>query len=361
MITNHGHLEIKLFRFNHNIDYLPYYRTFKISYAKEDTVYDILNKLNEIEPFTYDDKENCNVNINNYFISSDILITDIVEKVGQELTINPISLYRATSDLVINSSDYEEKLSLLDSYLTAEQKESFQNKYKLEYYASHSMVINKDYIGDHCLLIIDELISKNPELEKELLKIITNPETSILYHTSLEKRIFNNKYDLEAVYERLVSKISKYKKATFEKKKKSDLPNDLNISQYFKGFTIGLYNTEGCIFRKLIAKSRAQYIHLDSRRDDLARNSKIVNKDFTLKIAGELLLEAKDKNADFLIVQNEEDLSIFDGMQSKIEIVVNRDINLPIITEAQFVMLLGGEKDINTLGFSKHKIKINLI
>lgn len=361
MISNLGHLEIKLFRFNHSMDYLPYYRTYKIEYTKDECIYDILNKINEIEQFSYDTKENCIMNINSSFVLADTLITEIVEKLGVELTIEPVSLYRATIDLVINAKDYAEKLALFDEYLSDAQKETFKEKYKLEYYASHSMIVNKDYIGDHCLLVADEIIINNPELEKEVLEIISHNDTGILYHTTLNKRLFINRYDVEEVYKKLLSKITKYKNINCEKKEKSDLPENLEISQYFKGFVIGLYNSEGCIYRKLIKQSRATYIHLDSRRNDLALNSQLINKDFSLKIAGEILLEAKDRSADFLIVQNQDDLAVFDGMQSKIQRVVNRDINLPIITEEQFVMLLKGEKDTNKLGFNQHKIKVSFL
>jgi len=361
MTSNLGHLEIKLFRFNHTMDYLPYHRTYKIEYTKDECIYDILNKINEIEQFSYDTKENCIMNINSYFLSADTLITDIIEKLGVELTIEPVSLYRATTDLIINDKDYSEKLALFNAYLTDEQKETFKEKYKLEYYASHSMIVNKDYIGDHSLLIADELITHNPELERKILKIITDNDTGILYHTSLKKRIFQNRFDVEEVYEKLLNKIDKYKNIKQTKKEKSILPDNLEIKQYFKGFTIGVYNTEGCIYRKLVQQSRATYIHLDSRRNDLALNSQLINKEFSLKIAGEILLEAKDKNADFLVVQNKEDLAIFDGMQKKIESVVNRDINLPVITEKQFLMLLEGEKNIKTLGFNKHKIKVSFL
>ena len=361
MTSNLGHLEIKLFRFNHSMDYLPYYRTYKIEYTKDDCIYDILNKINEIEQFSYDTKENCNLNINHSFLSADLLVTDIVEKLGIELTIEPVSLYRATTDLVINEKDYAEKLALFDAYLSDEQKETFKEKYKLEYYASHSMIVNKDYIGDHCLLIADEIISENPKLEKEVLEIITNNDTGILYHTTLKKRLFVNRFDVDEVYVKLLNKITKYKNINLVKKEKSELPENLEISQYFKGFIVGLYNSEGCIYRKLIKQSRATYIHLDSRRNDLALNSQIINKEFSLRIAGEILLEAKDRSADFLIVQNKEDLAIFDGMQSKIATVVNRDINLPIITEEQFVMLLQGEKDTTKLGFNQHKVKVSFL
>lgn len=361
MGRNLGSLEIKLFKFNHSADYLPYYRTYNISYTENESVYDILNKINELESFSYDDKERCNLKINNYFLTSDILVSDLVAKVGLELTIEPISLYRATNDLVINCDDYNEKLQLFSKYLTQEQLDEFQEKYKLEYYASNTMIVNKDYIGDHSLLIVDELISKDTSLEKELLDIITNKDTGILYHTSLKNRMFIQRYDVEAVYKKLVSKVKAYKDANLEDKEKSVVDESIEISQYFKGFNIALYNTGGCLFKNVIQKSRATYLHLDSRRDDLALNSQLINKEFSFKIAGTVLLEAKDRGADFLIVKDEADLAIFDAMQKQIEKAVNREIKLPVITQAQFVLLLQGEKDLTKLGFTSHKVKVAFI
>ena len=136
----------------------------------------------------------------------------------------------------------------LMSILLVEQKESFQNKYKLEYYASHTMIINKDYIGDHSLLIADEIISNNVDVEKKILDIITHNETGILYHTSLTKRIFQNRYDVEDVYARLVNKIDKYKNIKIEQKPKSEIVEDIKISQYFKGFNIAMHNDTKGVF-----------------------------------------------------------------------------------------------------------------
>ncbi|PIF03688.1 MAG: hypothetical protein CSA86_05005 [Arcobacter sp.] len=361
MIKNHGHLEIKLFRFNHSVDYLPYYKTYTIQYTQNESVYDILNKINKLEQFSYNKKEHCNVNINNYFVSAEVLITDIVAYLGSELTINPISLYRATNDLIINTADYEEKLELFDKYLTNEQIKEFSNKYILEYYASHTLLINKDYIGDHSLLIADEIISNNPEYSKEILQILTNKDTGILYHTSLEDRLFQNRYNVELVYKKLLSIIPEYKNLDTNDEKKSTINTDIEISQYFKGFNIALYNQQGCSFSKIICKSRATYIQLNSRQYDLAFHSLLVNNKFLLQIAGEILLEAKDKNADFLIVKDEKDLSIFDGMQKKIAAIVNREINLPVLTQLEFEMLLLGEKNISKMGLNKHKIKIQFL
>jgi heterodisulfide reductase subunit B len=361
MGRNLGILEIKLFKFDHSVDYLPYYRSYKIEYTNNESVYDILNKINECESFSYDTLDKCNVKVNNYFLSADVLVTDIVERIGLELTIEPISLYRAKNDLMINSDDYTEKLKLFSKYLTNEQETEFQEKYKLEYYASNTMIVNKDYIGDHSLLIANEILLNNPTLEKEVLEIITNKDTGILYHTSLKNRLFKDIYDVESVYKNLVSKIKSYKNVTLEENEKSEVPEDIEISQYFKGFNIALYNKEGCLFRKIIKKSRATYINLDSRRNDLATNSMLVNEDFTFRIAGEILLEAKDKNADFLIVKDKKDLDIFDAKQSKIARAVNREINLPVITQEQFTLLIKGEKSSTKLGFNNHKIKVSFL
>lgn len=361
MARTFGHLEVKLFKFDHSVDYLPYYKTYGIDYDKEDCIYDVLDKINTIESLSYEKKENCNISINNFFLKADVLVTDVVERLGNELQIEPISLYRATNDLVINSKDYEEKLALFDQYLSVEQKESFKEKYKLEYYSSLSMVVNKDYIGDHCLLIANELINQDSSLEKEILKIITNKDTGILYHTSLKTRLFKNRYDVESVFENLISKIPAYKSIKKRDTTKSVVNEDIEITQYFKGFNIALYNQEGCLFRKVIEKSRATYIRLDSKRYDLALYSSLVNDEFTYKIAGEILLEAKDKSADFLIVKDKNDLEIFDAKQLKIAKVVNREINLPVITQSQFEQLLKGENDTKKLGFDSHKIKISLL
>jgi len=360
-MINISQLEIKLFRFDCNVDYLPYYKTYEIEYTQDECVYDVLNKINEIENFSYESKEKCFVNIDGYFLTASVLVSEVVVKTGTEITIEPISLYRVKNDLVIDTKDYDEKLALFSQYLSEEEREEYENKYKLEYYASHTMIINKDYIGDHSLLIADAIITKNPKLESEILKIISNKDTGILYHTNLDKRVFETRYEVEYIYEKLLAKIALYKNAKIIKKEKSELPEDLEITQYFKGFSIALYNVKGCIYRKLIRESRANYIHLDSRRNDLALQSKIVNDSFSFQIAGEILLEAKDKNADFLIVQDEKDVAVFDGEQKKIEKVVNREIQLPIITEAQFVKLLQGEKDPTKLGCDTHKVKISFL
>jgi heterodisulfide reductase subunit B len=75
----------------------------------------------------------------------------------------------------------------------------------------------------------------------------------------------------------------------------------------------------------------------------------------------EILLEAKDKNADFLIVHGLEDLYLFDRKQKDVERLIGRDISIPVLTKSQFIAILEGEKDRKSLGFHNHKIDVTFL
>ena len=81
-------------------------------------------------------------------------------------------------------------------------------------------------------------------------------------------------------------------------------------------------------------------------------------KKLSYLMAGTILLDAIDNNADFLLVNSQEDISLFDAQQKNIAKVMGREIDLPVLTRGQFIKLLEGEKDKNTLGLNIHKVKI---
>ncbi len=75
------------------------------------------------------------------------------------------------------------------------------------------------------------------------------------------------------------------------------------------------------------------------------------------KIAAKILFDAFDNGADFLIVNDIRTFTFFDSFQKKIAKVFGRDINLPILTLSQVILLSLGVTDKNILGFNKHFIK----
>ena len=115
------------------------------------------------------------------------------------------------------------------------------------------------------------------------------------------------------------------------------------------------------LLEQLIVTSDAKYINLNSKNDDLAFQSQEVNKTFSYKIAGNILLEAKDSNADFIVVQSEDSFKLFDNKQKEIEKVVGREIQLPVITLKQFNNILAGEKNFKALGFDTHKVAVSFL
>ena len=104
-------LFIELFRFNERTDYLPYYQKHTLEYSENDTLNDLLDKMNEIEAFGYD--ENCNLKVNDLYVNAGENVATIVARCGNEIQINPISEFRAKKDLQIDRSDFIENSLLL--------------------------------------------------------------------------------------------------------------------------------------------------------------------------------------------------------------------------------------------------------
>jgi len=245
--------------------------------------------------------------------------------------------------------------------MNIEQKKIYEKKFILEYYASNSININRNYIGNHNLLIAYDLIKNNKTIQNEIVKILLDKNNGIWYQTSLKNRLFNYSLSNEERYKKLVDICIPN---SYEKNKyfldKEDCSIEIKTS--FLGFNIAVYQgTQDISFENIIAKSNGTYIFINSRFHDLALSSLEVNSNFSLKIAGEILLDAKDSNVDFLIVNDMQSFEIFDKNQEEIQKIVGRDINIPIISSKQFYMLLKGEKDIKKLGFDKHKVKVNFI
>jgi len=360
-------LHIELFKFDSKLDYLPYYKKYTIEYKEKDTILSVLNKINTIEKFAYEAKLEFNLKINGLYLSANEYIVNIVERTSNEFIIEPISIYRSTQDLLIDKTDYLEKILLFKDYITPMDLDEYAQNYELDYYASNTYNINRDYIGDHSLLIASDIMEFSPEHTKDILKLISSKEDGIWYHTSLKHRVFN--YDISkekriqvlfSMYEN-VALLNRAKEVSNNKK---DIPGDdsIDISQSFKGFNIASF--EGVNQNnasKIIKKSEANYVDINLKNEDLAPYSTIVNNSFSLKIAGDILLQAKDNNADFLVVRGSSDVALFDAQQKNIEKAIGREIELPVISKEQFINILSGEKDSAKLGFDTHKVNISFL
>ena len=364
---------VELFRFNAKTDYLPYYQKHTLKYNDTHTINDILIQMNNIETFGF--THNMNVKVNDIYVNASVLVSDMVSRFGNEIRIDPVSELRVQKDLLIDRSDFIEKLSLLDDYIDAEANINYRKTTELAYYASNTLNYNRDYIGDHVLIIAADLIDKKFELKNELLEILIKHENGIWFHTSLENRLVENVQ--EAKIQKLIYLAKEYIKPKFKLHKtiekflskedqacfeEVDSSSASTISQHFGGFNIAAYhgvNETG--LEELIVSSEASYIDFASSKEDLAKDSVKHDETFTLKIAGDILMQAKDNNADFLLVKNKITKEFFDKNQSKMEKLTGRELGVSIVSQNQFVQLLQGEKDISKLGFDNHKVSVKFL
>lgn len=348
-------LFIKLFRFDHKTNYLPYYKQYNVTFLKNETIEDLLEKLTEIETFQFKGTENYGVKINNLFVGINTPIQEIVSKTSNELVIEPVSTYRAIHDLTIQNDDFFEKMKLLEPYLTTEQRQSYTKDLQLYYYASNTLNFHKNYIGDHTVIIAADLIESDPALKNNIVEILSDKDNGIWYHTSLMKRIHNIDEKKHQKIEQLLREITK-----IENNETTEYLDDITeISYDFSDFNIAVYDKNNTgILKKIVQNSKATFVDTLSQNDDLALPSLNADKQFTYKVAGQVLLDAVDNNADFIIVNDEQSFTLFDKNQKDISKVVGRDIDLPIVTAQQFNDILCGEKDHKKLGFDKHSVAI---
>lgn len=325
-------INIQLFKFDSKTDYLPYYKSYSIKDDSIDTLDDVLKSLYAIEKFGFIENEDFFLLANNKYTSSKALLSDVLND-SNELILEPLSIKRAINDLIIDTKDYQAKLDLLDKYMSADEKETIiKNKsYMLEYYASNTLHFNDDYIGEHVILLGLDIAKKDGSLQNDIFSIL-NSEDGLINKSSLQYRILN-----------------------YPEKKESKKNEPYDIIQSFENFNIAVYDALNPIsFEYVVKQSNAIYVNLKSKHFDIPFDA----KKLSYLMAGTILLEALDNNADFLIVNTGEDLSLFDAKQKQIEKIMGREIDLPVLTRGQFIKLLSGEKDKNTLGLNNHKVKL---
>lgn len=341
-------LEISLFRFDYKSDYLPYYTKHFIKVDKQKNLLDILNTINEKEPFSYEKNECSEIVVNKQFLDCSISCEELVKNFGKDLIIEPISIRRSCSDFIINDDDFKSKLELFTPYLTEDNKQKYLD-YKKYFYASNTLGFEKDYIGDAALLFAYDLIKEDKSVEKEILKIIEEHMVGAQYHTSLENRVYN----LDSQITEKINAIRELLKITKDEKDQNfaknrinfpDLKDSCEIKHDFKDFNIAYYSSNRCEKTiEFLDKLKAFKINLKHKKDDLAKQTFHSNSQFTLRVASEILLEAFDGSADFVLVDNENDFYIFDNYQKEMENLCGREIKIPIIHISELQLLASEE------------------
>ncbi|KAB7888542.1 DUF5644 domain-containing protein [Poseidonibacter ostreae] len=362
-------LEISLFKFDKNSDYLPFYTKHFLKITNEITLLDILNTINNENPFGYENDENFNLVVNSIYLKTSTKIEDLVKNFGKDLTIEPISVRRACNDLIINENDFNDKLNILDDFISQEDKRNYQDL-KQYYYASNTLNHKSEYIGDSVLLLAADLIQANKENEEAILNILKEQEIGASYHTSLEKRIFNFDSSIEEKIISIQKKLgllNKEEERNFRIKNTliidfGNLQDETEIKHNFKDFNIAYYPANKSEqTNSLLERLDAKILKLDSLKLDLARNTFNKNQEITYCVATTILLDAFDNNADFLLVDNDDDFYLFDYNRKALEKCSGREVILPVIHVNELQKLANGEHKLANETLVKHQINPEII
>ena len=363
-------IELSIFRFDYKSDYLPYYKKYFLKIKEQKSLLDLFKEIDIDEPFGFEKNEDFSLVVNGLYTKVSITIEELVKDFGKDLTIEPLSIRRANKDLIIDESDFQEKLELLNDYTNEDDKKEYLSN-NLYFYASNTMNFQYKYIGDPILLLAHKLIEKNPENKASILKILENQEFGVGYHTNLTNRIYKFNESIEAKIiqvkkELQISKeLSKQNFCIDEKSKVRFNSCDFNleIKHDFSDFNLAYFygNKKDDETVNLLNKLNAKQIKISSKDLDLNLESFHINPEFTLKIASSVMLEAFDSGADLLIVDNEYDFKLFDSNRKSLAQICGRDVLIPVLHKNELGNLAFAEHDKVKLELKKHSIDPEII
>lgn len=363
--------EISLFKFDYQSDYLPYYTKHFITVHEELNLLDILKSINTAEPFSFIDDENEYVNIHDIFVSLKTPLSEIKQAFGAEIQINPLSIQRAKNDLIINEDDFHEKYQLLKNFIPKNNFEyqELYNNYKVYYYASNTLNLEKKYVGDALFLLAYDLILKFPEKEQFILELLLTFPIGLSYHTSLEKRVFNINHNIEEKIKLLQDKTKLLKKEQnfrINNTKKLDFSSPEKVHEIkhdFDNFKVAYYKgtKQNIKLETIIAQTKIKSLNLSSLYHDLALKTFHINSKFTFQIASQIMIDAFDNGADFLLVDDEDLFYLFDYNRKELEKVSGREILLPVLHSHEFIKLINGSFISVQETLNKHIQKLEII
>ncbi len=343
-------LEIKAFFFNAKTDYLPYYKQFSIELAEDMKAKDLLAFIREQnENFTYPE-ENLLFKINDLIVNGDQSMSDVIERLGTSLQIDPINSYRSMNGLVIKDNDFMQSYELLAPFASEEDLEYYKTLYSV-HYASETEKFDHTYIGDAILILAHKMITEGSEHKEAILEAITYPHSSLL-DCEYENNFFNAqdhtatidelkmmvkppKTDTPSFIDNLAARLAEKKDAFL--KKEEEVPTIVSIEgkqiAYYAGAATG--NTDSINEKiiqagsKVVSFSRANKLSGLSLLED--------NKTLAYTKAATTLLDALDSGAQVLIVEEQEVYDMFKNNFVNIEKTIGRDIALELISSADFM------------------------
>jgi succinate dehydrogenase/fumarate reductase-like Fe-S protein len=350
-------LDIKAFFFNAKTDYLPYYKQFRVTIDEHATVKELLTMISEQnEDFSFP-RQKLVCRINGWVVEAKQSLSDVVERLGRELTIDPVYEYRSNNGLKINDHDFMQHFELLANYASEDDLKYYKTLYPL-HYASETLQFERDYIGDAILLLAYKMISEGNPHREEILTAISDTETGLFAceydnnlfkaqdHTAtieaLKAMTQEEPEDAPSLIERIKAGLGIDKEAvttdTSSQKQHDDIvienPEEKFAAYYPDNYAADDQKTDPEESRQWIDGMCAGLVRFDRERKRCGLLLLDDNPRLAYRKAGTMLLDAYDNGAELLVIENPEVYEMIHTNLSAIERAVGREIGLELTTLA---------------------------
>ena len=333
LFENQLDITIRAFFFNAKTDYLPYYKNFSFTVEEDTLLKDILVMIKEKNSmFAYPDKDLI-FRVNNLIVTGEEKISDVVEKLGTELKIDPALEYRSDNGLILNNHDFMHQYRRVFTRhnTTKEDLEYYLTLYPL-HYASETFNYNREYIGDAILVLASKMINDGHHDVEEILNDI-NDEFNGISCCEYENNVFGGE-DYTQTIEELKKMIRTSKgECVFDKVKKTCL-NKMRTSievDSLNGKNIALY-----VGDETPIDVDGDFIKFDMSTKRAGQSLMKSSPSIARQKAAKMLLQAFDSGVEVLVFAKDEDLTLFTDKIAQIESEVGREIGLALISLSKF-------------------------
>jgi hypothetical protein len=184
-------LTIKAFRFNAEIDFLPYYKKYEVFVNEENTLIDILNDIKRQDKgFVFSDNQFIGIRVNSFVVSLSIQVKTLVRFFKTDtITLEPLSEFYAINDLDMDTSAFLKQLNYLEMLIDDEDKEQYK-KFISYYFTSPVLEFEREYFGDSFMLFAMFLIKKYPHKRDDILRIAADEKRGIWLHVPIKNTMF---------------------------------------------------------------------------------------------------------------------------------------------------------------------------
>ncbi|EEO8735400.1 hypothetical protein G6O39_001648 [Campylobacter coli] len=354
-------LELRIFRFDKTKDYEAYYKPYIYdNYENFASFYDLLLQVQDDDIyFDFDKDEDTYIVVNKQIIPLFTPLEKIAKEFDFSLCIEPLSTKRAIKDLIIDKNDFLDKYKYLEKFGDEEDKKLYA-KYDYLYYASEILDYLPEYMGDGVFYLASKMIEKYPEKKIEILKTLADKEKGIFYHLESKNEI------LETTIKNLQNEILNL--GLFDKNilhfdlpKTNAFDNEIKelgeIKYDFNDFNIACYGFK--IKDDIKSKIKAHFISYENSDKNNGFSLLQLNPELSYKMAANIILDAYDSGADFMVVNQAKDFYMFDTCSKKLMQSSGREFkDFYVLSYFEFLSLIQGIKNPS---LQNHDLKVSLI